>query len=68
MPPLPCTAAPRGYRDSGANGRLMEITDDAIEEFMGIWENTYGEKIPRSEALHHARQLLQLLDAVYGPS
>lgn len=44
----------------------MKITDEQIEAFMAIWEKTYDETILKEEALIHARQLLQLLDAVYG--
>ena len=44
---------------------IMEISDEQIEEFMAIWEQTYGETIPKEEALFHARQLLQLMKAVY---
>jgi hypothetical protein len=45
----------------------MEITDNAIEEFIVLWEETYGEKITTGEAREYAGQLLNLLIAAYGP-
>lgn len=45
----------------------MEITNDAIEEFMVLWEETYGERISKDQAHEYAGQLLKLLIAAYGP-
>jgi len=45
----------------------MEITNEAIEEFIVLWEESYGERIDKEEAHEYAGQLLRLLRAVYGP-
>lgn len=44
----------------------MKITDQAIDEFMALWEETYGERLEADDAREYAVQLLQLLQAVYG--
>ena len=46
---------------------LMEITENALDEFIALWEATYVTPINREQALNYARQLLQLTIAVYGP-
>ena len=43
----------------------MEITDQALDEFISLWRQTYGEDIDRERAHHYASQLLRLLQAVY---
>ena len=43
----------------------MEITDQALDEFITLWRQSYGEDIDRERARHYASQLLQLLQAVY---
>ena len=45
----------------------MEITEQALDEFIALWEATYVTPISREQAHNYARQLLQLTKAVYGP-
>jgi hypothetical protein len=45
----------------------MDIADNAIEEFIVLWEETYGERISKDQARDYAGQLLRLLSAAYGP-
>lgn len=44
----------------------MEMTEHAIQEFIALWAESYGETITEVEARQHAGQLLRLLRAVYG--
>lgn len=45
----------------------MEITDEAVEDFIALWEQTYGETLSRERARAYAGQLVRLLHIVYGP-
>lgn len=45
----------------------MEIDDQALREFIILWERIYGLPIDEREARLQARHLLDLLEAVYGP-
>jgi len=46
----------------------MKITDEAIEEFIALWQQAYEEEITKDQAHEYASQLLRLLKAAYGPS
>ncbi len=45
----------------------MEITDEAVEDFIDLWEKTYGERLSKKRAREYAGQLVRLLAIVYGP-
>ncbi len=62
QPPLPCTNP-----DRVAGERRMEITDEAVEDFIDLWEETYGERLSKKRAREYASQLVRLLAIVYGP-
>ena len=43
----------------------MKVSDDALKEFIMLWEQTYGEEIEVEKARKYAHQLLKLLKAIY---
>lgn len=45
----------------------MEIDDQALREFIILWERIYGLPIDEREACLQAHHLLAMLEAAYGP-
>ena len=43
----------------------MKISNEALQEFIALWEKTYGEEIGVKKARKYAHQLLRLLKAIY---
>lgn len=51
----------------------MQLPDNAIDEFIAIWERLYGEQLSHSDGAARARQLLHFIKTVlskptYGDS
>lgn len=45
----------------------MKLSDDDIQEFIGIWKKEFGETLSPDEARHEASQLIRLCALLAQP-
>lgn len=47
---------------------MIQLPDEAIDEFQKIWKKTYGVELPRDEAIIRAHQVFAFVKLVFdGP-